>query len=451
MYALWRRAVSSWAAAAVAVVTIFFAYQEIDWIYYEHITAALFLPWWLHFIEGINRPRQVSWRWWLAGAMIGGLLFMTYYYWFFVGGLASLAMILIEWRTASGDRKSLWNALRSRIVITAGAAIVASPYWLPLLFSLLSQGMQSAQNAWFGLRHADLASAYGTNWLETLIALAGVFGLGVLWNRRRCRSLIAFFVAALVMLLLDRLMNVAGASLQTRKILELGHVFAAAPAGLLVAFLASRSYQASWAKSGLLALVCLLTLLAANRHTEIRHDPKYEIGINQRVPKADLAVLSSVETRHRIFLTNYYIGCCYLPYYIFIHPNNMTAHPASQYDRRVDFLEASAAIEEPELLAYVLTHNRYDPIDYVYLPLNDTTGRFELSLALTYFNRGATTKLIQFNADHTVVPSVFVPRHRRGLFELNPVPRTKATDERIIEACPECYSHLAPLDSVNER
>ncbi|NOY88284.1 MAG: arabinofuranosyltransferase, partial [FCB group bacterium] len=43
----WKKVVRSAIAAAIVVGTIFFAYRYLDWIYYEHITAALFLPWWL--------------------------------------------------------------------------------------------------------------------------------------------------------------------------------------------------------------------------------------------------------------------------------------------------------------------------------------------------------------------------------------------------------------------
>jgi len=143
---------------------------------------------------------------------------------------------------------------------------------------------------------------------------------------------------------------------------------------------------------------------------------------------ADLSVFDGMETHGKVLLTSHYLECCYLPYYLFIPCYNMTSHTAGRYSQRESFLDQASKIVEPDLLAYVLAHNRYSSIDFVYLPIEEATGRWQLNLTKSQFNRSQEIVTRIFAVDHTLSPDRFVKRHERGLYEVVAFRRNPETD-----------------------
>ncbi|MCH9031036.1 MAG: hypothetical protein IIB00_02085 [candidate division Zixibacteria bacterium] len=122
----------------------------------------------------------------------------------------------------------------------------------------------------------------------------------------------------------------------------------------------------------------------------------------------------------------------------------MTAHTAGRYSQRDSFLDQAIKISEPELLAYAFAHNRYSPVDYVYLPLDDTTGKFTMNLTQASFNKKESIKKLRFNVAPDSASDVFVSRHERGLYELVAPPRSDSIDSKLRDLYPDIFWHLTP-------
>ena len=444
LYFSWKKLFSPATAATVTVVVLFFATRYLDWIYYEHITASLFMPWWLYYFEGGHRdklPGRSDWRFYLAGGLYGGLIFLTYYYWFFMAAAALPFTLLARWvRTRS--LKEVVSDLGHKTRLMIGVALVSSIFWLPLLISILKYGMASAQNSFFGLRHTVLSSHWDGVSLESIMIFIGVFFAFYLWQSWGRGKLPYLFLGGLMLILIDRLLNMDNGSLQSRKVLEFVHVFAAAPAGVGIALVWPKLVSKRNLARGLIGVALLASLVMTDTHVDAYKSRKFRIALKERVPRAKIDIIASVETSGKVFLTNRYIEACYLPYYLFIPINNMTAHTAGRYAQREALLDQMALMDDPRLLAYVMAYNRYDRVDYVYLPLNKETGQYELTLNQTRFNRKAELRPVSFAVDFSKAPEFFVKRHKSGVFEVEAPPRNPTVDNDIREQYPEVYPHL---------
>lgn len=445
LYWAWKPVVNRGTAVLVAITTIFFGYGLLDWIGYEHMTAALFIPWWLHYFEAERDQSRLDfrnqWKFYLTGALFGAAIFMTYYYWFFVAA-AVLPVTMIHIFLTTGSFKAVIADLKHKVLLMSGVALFSSVFWLPLLVSILRHGTASAQNQWFGLRHTNLSGRWQTVSLEGILIIVGLAMAFFLWRKQKAGRLVFLFLGGLILILIDRLMNLSGSSIQTRKLMEFVHVFAMAP--LAIGTMAGWSLikHSKEIARGLVGLGLIVGLLFANAHTENLDRNKYERGINQRVPKSGLKALSFVDTHGTVFLTHDYLDACYLPYYQFIVIGNMSAHTAGRYDQRVEFLELAATINEPELLAYALTFNYYDQVDYVYLPLNKETGRWKLTLQQAAFNKKAVPLEIEFSIDPSALSEHFIKRHAWGIWEVIAPELTEEMSSLVRTTYPELADHL---------
>ena len=146
-YASWRRLLDRRLALA-GVLALLVGQQwnkPAEWL-----TMIIFVPWWLHWVAGLNQPQPNStWRavqWWLVGSIIGSLIFQSYYYWFFIGGVSLLLHLALPSLLGKADN---WRFWRNALAILTGSALFSSMYWGPYLYSMYSSGSwQVLQNRW---------------------------------------------------------------------------------------------------------------------------------------------------------------------------------------------------------------------------------------------------------------------------------------------------------------
>ncbi|MEW6016269.1 MAG: hypothetical protein AB1690_13235 [Candidatus Zixiibacteriota bacterium] len=444
VYFSWKPLVTRGTAAAVAVATLFFASDLINYTYYEHLACALFVPWWLYFFEdasGKSSGRQYNWRFILLGSAIGSLLFLTYYYWFYLAIAAfplGLAVKFLEHRSWS----LLWHDIRQKLFIALGILLFTSIYWLPLLLSAFKNGFESYQLKWFHLDYINFAIGWRENLLRALFILAGIFMAGYLWDRWKQARLILLYAGAILLILIDRLANLGQFSIQTRKILEFAHVLTMAPVAIGFAVFWSKLSDRKNIRWGCLAIVATFAMIIANNQTEIPKNNLYKSGVNQRVPTIDLKPVEMVDCRGKVLLTSKYIESIYLPYFMFIPVNNASAHLAGEFKERKTFLEIASQLRHPELFAYALTQNRFDKVDYIYLPHNQAAAGYELRFNLIDFNRTSIPDTILFPEYLLSDTGYFKRIGTDGIFEVVSPPLTTAITERLRENHPQISSYL---------
>jgi hypothetical protein len=448
LYFSWRKLLSPVASAATTVIVLFLGYEYMDWIYYESITAGLFIPWWLYYFEGgfntesIGRP--INWRKYVIGSLIGGLIFIVYYYWFAIVVVAT-PFILTATYLRTRSLQALRQAIVHKLILAAGVALVSAVYWAPLLRSIRRFGAESMQHLWFKERHLDLTREWPTVSIEAILIFAGVFAAFYLWCKWGNGRLVYFYLGCLVMIVLDRALNLDQSSLQTRKLVEFAHLFAIIPLGAACVEWWKQASRFEELRRGIVGVCLLCLLVVSNSHSAPQPEDFYKIAVNMRVPVGDLGIYRGVETEGKVFLTQDYLGSVYLPYYLFIPLNNMTAHTAGRYSQRELFIQQAVKIVEPELLAYALRYNRYSPIDYVNLPTDSATDLAKISLYQANFNKMAVPVVYRFKCDMKSDSGSFVLKHSAGLFEVKALSRSSETDQRLRTLYPDIYWHLEPV------
>jgi len=440
IYFSWRPLVSRKAAAMISVATIFFAHRYINYGPQAHMTAVLFLPWWLYFFEDAQDKftgKKIPWKFYASGILIGAAILMTYYYWFFIAIMAFPLTLVVRYLSQRSCRALLPNIIH-KAIITVGVGLVSAVYWFPFISK---SGFTSIRTSYFYYPHSDLG-AFWNKPLEGTMILTGIFFAGYFWDRWKNARLVLFYGGALILIMLDRAFNLAHQSTLTRKILEYTFAITIPPLIMGIETVWGKIRKNVNIQRGLVALIIVLAVLFGNNHIDDTRSGLYKNGINTRYPAASLSDFKNADCYGTVFLTNKYIENCYLPYFVFTPVSNVTAHPAGQFDERENFLEAISRLKQSKLMAYTMTYNKYDKIDYVFLPYNKATNCFEFQINTIPFNAPMVIDTIRFHAE-ALSDSVYFPRiDSNGMIKINPPERSRQLDSTILSNYPQIYRQL---------
>jgi len=440
LYFSWRLLVNRWMAAAISVITIFFAHRYLNYGAYEHITAALFLPWWLYYFEDakgcLENPKKL-WRFYIGGILIGSAIFMTYYYWFFIAIAAFPISIISRYLTEKSPR-ILIQDIRHKAVMAVGITISTAIYWFPIIYG---SGFTSIQTSYFSFGHSNLAG-FINNALDGLVILTGIFFAVYFWNRWKNAHIAIYYAGAIILVFLDRIFNLGNHSVQSRKVLEFMLVMTIPPLVMGVELLWNKIGENRNFRRSLIAVIVVLAIVCGNKHIENIRGGLYKVGINTRYPAANLAGFKNANCYGTVFLTNLYIESCYLPYFSFNPITNVAAHPAGKFEERRNFLRAISNLKQPKLMAYALTYNMYDKIDYVFLPYNGKTKCLELQANTVTFDNPIVVDTIRFPAENFSDTLYFTKIDNNGMMKINPPERSGQLDSILQSDYPDIENQM---------
>ncbi|UCD93661.1 MAG: arabinofuranosyltransferase [Candidatus Zixiibacteriota bacterium] len=427
LFLVWSKIAPKRIAFAVAFLTVFFRDIHLDYVYYEHITAAFFIPWWLYFVEDIKCKKSKGFKWYFLGAFLGALIFLTYYYWFLIGLMSIVVRALV--RLVVGEKTYLKTpSIKHKTVLLSGVGLLSTIYWLPLLLSILRYGADSMQNKWFNPVYLNANVPFFEFSLISLVLLAALIYLGARFRHKINSNFGVLLLSMVALLLIERGLNLNEISIQTRKLRELLPVFLGVPSGYCFVLLYGIINRRFTRWRGVLLLVTAVSIFyLAGNHATITGHSMYKIAVNSRVPANDIAVFESIDCRGKVFLTNRYLEAVYLPYFMFVCPNGATAHTAARYHQRITFLRYLGKLEDPARVAFLLKRNCFNEVDYFYLPGDDTRDVAYYDMYPLYFP-GRNIKLrLEFPFATTIQSKYFTGRHARGIYEV------QLPDESVVD------------------
>jgi hypothetical protein len=418
LFYVWNNLTSRKVAFLITFLTIYLHDVHLDYVYYEHITAAFFIPWWLYYIEDIKSVENKTAKWYLLGGLLGALIFLTYYYWFFIGFLAIVLRVVLR-PLLKQKGATISSPLKSKILILAIIGVLSSIFWLPLMISIFRFGADSMQNKWFSPGYLDFNVPFFGFSLISYIFLAGLIYLAFRHRSKLNRSLILLLLGMLLIILLDRIFNLNEASIQTRKVRELLPVFLAVPSGFgLVLLYRILSPRRPHLRRVILTVFVVALYFLGNSHTAMTSDKMWQIAIDSRVPTEDLKVFKTVDYKGKVFLTQRYLEAVYLPYYLFVCPNGATAHIASRYHQRIAMLQYLGRLNDPAQVAYLLKRNCFDTVDYFYLPIDAKKKIVYYDMYPLYFPAKNIKFTLEFPCSTTTDSKYFIRKHEQGLYEV---------------------------------
>jgi galactan 5-O-arabinofuranosyltransferase len=373
---LWRPIAGPRRAAAVVIVSSL-AFQ--DW-YNAHLwlAIAVFVPWWLWFVLGAGRSRQLT-RGELVGAvLLGAAVALTYWYVLLIG-LVQLVVLLALRRVARAHGRELephW--LRDVAVVLGGIVVVTAIYWLPLAVSVLTtSGASPMQNRYYTGEEVSLPSAFLSFDLRGFVLLAGLVWLAATALRRPLSMhLLGLVGAAYVVYLIGYLGFLADTPIDTLRVNGVIEFALAAGAALGAMDLArlvisKRLYERIDPAAALVAIaIGAVVLVFALGQDSVRSMPYLEQQRKAAYPTRlirDFEKATHGNADGSVVLTDLTELSSFLPVYVFNTSDAHYSHPAALFNDRAHLLQQLSHEADADVFALAFTHNRYDDIDYVAL------------------------------------------------------------------------------------
>lgn len=355
---------------------------------YEMLTLLLIIPWWIFYLGGVQDKLKNA----LAGGLIGGILFGIYYYWFFPLVLASIYLLIEKIR----EKKLNYFLIKYYTIFLLCFFIAASAYLFPYLYEMMRFGAEPFQNRWLNVKHLDFPLLHLENYKD-LTLLIGLFYLIFRVNNPINKHLLAILISSYIWILLGSIGIIYDTPLLHIKIYFLIELL------LNLGFFAWILAVARYFKIKEKIAHFILLIYALN--------PLFNEIIQEQdsaVKKAAFLILEKkfaqnpdlihllekkniLATKERMHALNPFI------YLHFFTENSHYAHPASLISQRLDFLNLLAQSNNQQLTTWMLRHNRFSSIDYLWLDKGVFRTRHD------NFPNGLKVVAIQFS------PEFFIP------------------------------------------
>jgi hypothetical protein len=421
-FVLWRRQVPTRVAALIAGVALVVPnyYEPYSWL-----VMVAFVPWWMEAVEGTTRPGVRPWHPVTLG-LVGSILFLTYYYFFFVGAIALLIGVVL--RRTSGR----WDTgqLRRLGAVFATMVVGTAVFWVPLIVSIArAEHPVSEANRWFATAPLPPLPFFE----PTLTGLVTLIGLAFLIltarTDRLARGLLTLLVATVVWYLVGFPAAAIGAPLLTFRAEPLVPLILTAAGVLGLVRVARYAIGPAGSPSSLgglprsevgvaAGLVGVLLILFAARTFMVSAvtDPLMKAAHDERLPDGTATVYSTlgadpdyvsvvsiadaIDSRyagadHPVVLSTRSDVLAVEPYYGFVQWQVYYSHPAGEFPDRIEFLRQLAGSASPEAFARDSADNRFDSIDAFVLASID--GELVFNFRDDNFPRGAKAGTVAFD------------------------------------------------------
>jgi len=327
---------------------------------YEFITACFFLFWWIYFVEEKFKNIEFS----VIGGLIGAALFMTYYYWFFIAAIYLVIKVLSEFFSNQSLKKTI-EERKGTIICLSISFLISAVYWLPLATQFSKYGVESLQNMWMTAEMAEF------NFLqEKSVFVKLLLGIGAVLPfvykddkvMRICRWLLValalWFAVGYVMLYLCK-------PTVANKIHYLAYaVCALSFFNWLFNLLDFKSLEIKKSVTGI--SLASLFIISADNFLEIKNNTLFKGSLTGKINPIQQDVARMEKFKHKVMLTDRQYINAYIPVHYLINLNAHFAHPASQFRKRIAFLQDIQQIQNPLVLSWFLTYNKFDKVDLIY-------------------------------------------------------------------------------------
>ncbi|MBN2227635.1 MAG: arabinofuranosyltransferase [candidate division Zixibacteria bacterium] len=429
LYWLWCRLTTPFASALAVIATFLFCSVGMNAIYvfpHAFLANAFFVPWWLYYVGQARARSRYGWSFYLVGGVIGGMIFMTYYYVFFIGGL--LWVVRTVWlRLRPSTLKHPWHPGRA-LGVLALAALFSAPYWLPLAWSMITIGADPAQQEW---HHADSTGILFRFQNFSIIGMVFLAALYYAVRRRyfpRYRELVLLLGAAFLFFFIGTILGALQKPIIIIKAREFVSMLAGPLVGLTAAGLLRRPGifgKARFAVPVMASLLLFFLLIESNTiagHDAVRTARKSHPQTFHADPD-DMNRLKGA-----VFLTGVEELPVFCPVYNFFSINQHYSHPAGRFLERYRFLFALQNLDDPYLLYLAMRFNIYDPIDAIMPRRKDNI--FEFYAAVSNYPNRFVTRTLSFPVSLFSDTTLFIPLAGDNLYQLaQSVPPTVSAND----------------------
>jgi hypothetical protein len=394
LYWLWRPLAGSLGAWLVVLFTYLVCASPTPYVLtapHAFVATAIFIPWWLRFVDGVHGLMS-RWRHWLIGGALGAVILSTYFYPLMVGAFLIGLLAVRDWHRKRSGRKTVLYWRRVLGVVTA-ALVLSSWYWLPAAWSVVTVGIDRSRGGWHHIDSTSIGLLFTSfSWTGVLFLGGIVFALSR-WRSRIHRSLLILLAVVIPYLFVGSLLGGLDYDINLVKARDMVNVFAGPFIGLAAAVLLRRrqTRQGRWIVPVLTAVALLVLCHQFNEYA------KTDWVKTARTAYAPTWGTDASEMKGRagsVFLCGHETFPSFFPVYTFLAANEHYSHPACRFKRRYDLLDLLEKIDDPRVINIALRTNRFDKVDF-FMPHRDGSV-FDITISLSNYPDRYSTRVFKY-------------------------------------------------------
>ena len=397
LYYFWSKLVSNYRAYFIVLVTFLFcSIGKAIPLGAPHafIANALFIPWWLYYIEQIKKPIS-GFIQYLLGGLIGALIFLTYYYPFFIGGFLILLRFTFfrKWIYLNKLHTFQW---KSSLLVLCISGMLSSPFWIPLLYDMITFGNNAAQQEWHHMGSTGIAFEFQEFTIFGFLYLGSIIFSLRHYSTKLNRSLLLLMGTIPIFYLIGTFFGAVGHPVNLIKANEFMIILSGPFIGLAIASLLRFSNIRKKLKPAIIVFLVIILGIFLNGFNGLIHHPMIKTARTTNIPGWNFNENDLSEFRGKVFLSDYEELTVIHPIYCFIAHNQHYAHPASRHIQRYCFLKSLQNVDDPYMFNLALRYNVFDKVDY--FMLRKQGNQFKLTLSLSNYPNKYSTHTLIYNS-----------------------------------------------------
>jgi len=397
LFETWKKIYSVKIAFTITIVSSIFltSIYSID-----HTLGAFFIiPYFMYYFENCTGKRFTKKDYVLAG-IFGSIVFCTFFFYFLVIPF----YYLISFIQNSNEFK---KKLKHLVYTTITLILFSSWFWAPLLKDIILIGFESHQNRYF---QPDML-------IYPLLVYIGfsINPVGMIYIIRKYKNSYDFKILGNLILsihiafLLGFFGVLIGFPILHDRLMKLsGYILFVSSSIFYVRFFVFIAENGILRKNNIninlhqVEIYIMITIMISqlNAHwSYITGSPGYDAAHKGNSMAEEREIFEELDYEDKVFLTNEWEIIMFLPLYLFLLPNPYYSHPSALYNERVEFLVKLSECKSSKEFYDMIIDNKFGPIDYFYLDLNDNGTKLVFEVAVETFPDGREYYEIEFEIE----------------------------------------------------
>jgi len=359
-YLLWRNIYGRQESYIIVLSTMFVLTISILFRKsYEVISLVFVIPWWIYYFNLSAKVRKEA----IVGGLIGGVLFGTFYYWFFPIFLATIWVFFSNY-------KNFKQHFRYYLIFVISFFITSSPYLLPYIIDLIQYGSEPFQNRYFTVHSLHFPLEY-INTPKDFLLFSGLIYLILFRHKLVECYLLVLFISSYVWIFFGHIGIIADAPLLVNKMGIFINLILSIGFGLMLNHLAKKLRHSPINPKSTVS-IALLILMITPLFTQISdayNSPELKSAKEFKVNEAwlDREILELFKEKNILADRSRMLTTSNYPIYFFTTWSSCYTHPASQLSKRLEFIEELSKSKNSSFIIWILRNNIFSSIDFVWL------------------------------------------------------------------------------------
>lgn len=412
IYFAWRKIVKSTAAMLIAVITPMAFMYSMFFKTYEYLSLVFLLPWWFTFVDRLEdkpfpkEPKEYR-KFVLLGSFLGALLFLTFYYWFFL--LIIYTAIRITWKLIeTRSLMQVWQQFRHWFFVAGTMFVMVLIYLGPLVLSILKYGFKPYQNRYFTKEMLNIFAPNLDHIMENpyhVIYLIGFIAVILLSRHHRLvQKLVLLVIACYIWQFFGEITVALKKPILHFKMEWMLQFLLVISFGFGIAYWVKKLLPY---KEKIIYAILAFAFVVLGQDTLTVHENAFKYGF-KKIPK-ELRAVEKVDYHDKVFLTSRRDLYKIYPVFYFVVPEPTFTHHASQRDDRVQFLRELIRQEDPKFVAWMLTYNKFDKVDYIWMEQD-----FSIYLVQDHFLKLPNVQFEEFKFHYSIFQSKYFRQIEKG-------------------------------------